>query len=74
VNTWTIVALFLAALTVAFFTWQAAATGEIWLSNRPLSRAESRTSFHILLTLRAALGILCLAAGVWGIFGGTLRG
>jgi hypothetical protein len=73
-NIWLIVALFLLALAAAFFTWQAAETGEMWMNHRTLSRAESPSTFHIALVLRAGLGVLCLAAGVWGIFGGTPHG
>jgi hypothetical protein len=64
----------LVGLAIAFFTWQANGSGELRLQASTLRRNESPSTFQIVLILRALLGLLCLVAGVWGIFGAAPHG
>jgi hypothetical protein len=69
-----IVLVFAVGAIIAYLTWQACGSGEISLRFGRLRRAESPSTFQIVLVLRALLGVLCVAAGVWGIFGAAPHG
>jgi hypothetical protein len=54
-------------LAFVFLTWQARKSGEIQLRTSTLLRAESPSTFQIVLILRGLAGILLIAFAIWTV-------
>jgi hypothetical protein len=50
-----------------FLTWQARGSGEIQLRTWRLRRAESPSTFQIVLILRGLFGVFLVAIAVWAV-------